>query len=205
MSGREEIKGFIRELEELSGKMRKDEGFLTEIEKSVLLTVKALKNNKKILVFGNGGSAAEAQHFAAEFVNKYKINRSPWPAISLVTDTSNLSSIANDFGYDHVFSKQIEALGQEGDIVFALTTSDIEAKKGGHSANIYQGLLAARKKGLATIGLVSEKSQEILKLLDVAIKVPSKNTPRIQEAHLMVLHSICEIVEKKLFQNEKTH
>lgn len=198
----EEIKKFIKESEDLSGKMYQDESFLAEIEKSVDLTVKALEHNKKIIVLGNGGSGAQAQHFAAEFVNRYKIDRAPLPAISLVTDISVLSSIANDFGYDHVFSKQIEALANEGDIVFAITTSDIETKKGGHSANIYHGLLAAKKRGLKTIGLVSEKSSDILKLLDVAIKIPSKNTPRIQEAHLTVLHSICEIVEK-LLQNAK--
>ncbi len=194
----EEIKGFIKESEELAGRMADNNALLAEIKTAVMLTVQALKGGKKILVFGNGGSAGEAQHFAAEFVNRYKINRSPWPAISLTTDTSNLSSIANDFGYEHVFSKQIEALGQAGDIVFALTTSDIETQKGGHSANIYEGLLAARRKGLMTIGLVSERSQDILKLLDVAIKIPSRNTPRIQEAHLLVLHSICEIAEKLL-------
>lgn len=199
-----EIKGFIRESADLSEKMHKDESFLAEIEKSVILTAKALKNNKKIIVFGNGGSAADAQHFAAEFVNRFKINRAPLPAISLVADISILSSIANDSGYDYVFSKQIEALSQEGDVVFAITTSDIKTEKDGHSANIYQGLLAAKKKGLSTIGLVSEKSREILKLLDIAIKIPSENTPRIQEAHIMVLHIICEIVEKYLFQNAET-
>ncbi len=200
----DEIKSFIKESEELAGRMADNDVLLAEIKTAVMLTVQALKGGKKILVFGNGGSAGEAQHFAAEFVNRYKINRAPWPAIALTTDTSNLSSIANDFGYEHVFSKQIEALGQAGDIVFALTTSDIETQKGGHSVNIYEGLMAARKKGLMTIGLVSEKSLDILKLLDVAVKIPSRNTPRIQEAHLLVLHSICEIAEKLLVQGDQT-
>ena len=197
------IRDFINESQEVSVKMANNTGLLVNIEKSINLTVKALKNRKKILVFGNGGSAAEASHFVAEFINRFKIDRAPLPAISLVTDISILSSIANDFGYEYIFSKQIEALGQKGDLVFVLTTSDIATKKGGHSANIYQGLLSARKKGLMIVGLVSEKSHKILKLLDVAIKIPSKNTPRIQEAHLLVLHSICEIVEGRLFKNGK--
>ncbi len=199
----EKIKEFIRESGEILEKMQGSVDFLNSIETVASLTIKTLKNNKKILVFGNGGSAAQASHFVAEFINRFKIDRAPLPAISLVTDISILSSIANDFGYEYVFSKQIEALGLLGDIVFVLTTSDIDFKKGGHSANIYQGLLSARKKGLITIGLVSEKSHDILKFLDIAIIIPSKNTPRIQEAHLLILHSICEIVEKSLFENEK--
>ncbi len=193
----EKIRQFVKESAKLSETMAGAASLLANIEKAAVLTLEAFRRGNKILVLGNGGSAAEAQHFAAEFVNRYKLNRNPWPAIALTTDTSAITSIANDFGYEYIFSKQIEALGQAGDVLFVLTTSDVSLEKGGHSANMYHGLLAAKKKGLIRIGLVSEKSQEILKLLDVAIIIPSKNTPRIQEAHLLALHSICEIVEKE--------
>jgi len=174
-----------------------------QIAKAVYLIIEAYKNGKKLLICGNGGSAADAQHFASELVNKFKIKRKPLPAVSLVADTSILSSIANDIGYDYVFSKQIEALGEKGDVVFVITTSDAETRKGGHSVNIAKALITAKKKEMVTIGLASKKSKKILKLLDIAIKIPSKNTPRIQETHITIIHIICELVEKILFKNEK--
>lgn len=199
----EEIKGFIKESISVKEELLNSPDVLKAIEKATESIIQALKNQKKVLVFGNGGSAGDAQHFAAEFVNRFKLDRAPLPVISLVTDTSVLSSIANDFGYDYVFSKQIEALGQKGDIAVAITTSDSELKHGGHSANIANGLVSARKKGLITMGLVSDKSQQILGLLDTAIKIPSKNTPRIQESHIVVMHIISEIAERELSKNEK--
>jgi len=198
-----EIQEIIKESIQTKNVLLKEKNVLFEIEKVINLIIKALKNRKKIIIFGNGGSAADAQHFAAELVNKFKFEREPLPAISLTTDTSILSSIANDTGYDYVFSKQIQALGKKGDIAFAITTSDIETKERGHSANIAQGLIAAKKKEMVTIGLVRAKSKKILKLLDIAVKIPSQNTPRIQEAHITVLHIICELVEKALFKYEK--
>ena len=184
---------------ETKKKILKDKGILAEIEKIADEIVKAFNNDKKVLLCGNGGSAADAQHIAGEMVNRFKIDRNPLPAISLVTDTSVLTSIANDSGYDYVFSKQIEALGKRGDIAIAITTSDIELKKGGHSANIAQALLAAKKKGMIRIGFLSEKSKEVLELVDLAIQVPSNDTPRIQESHILIAHIICEIVEKRIF------
>jgi len=201
-----QIKQFLQESAQVKERMILDEDLIQAVARSVKLICAALQQNKKLLIFGNGGSAADAQHFAAELVNRFKIDRRPLPALSLVTDTSLLSSIANDSGYEYVFSKQIEALGEKGDIAFGITTSDIAAEKEGHSANIAHALIAARKKGLVTIGLVSEKSKNILSLLDVALQVPSSNTPRIQEAHITVIHVICEIVEKLLFsQQEQSH
>jgi len=197
------IQNIIKESVQTKQILLKNKNILSNIEKIVNIIIAALRKKKKIIIFGNGGSAADAQHFAAELVNKFKIERKPLSAISLVTDTSLLSAIANDAGYDYVFSKQIQALGKKGDIAFAITTSDIETKKGGHSANIAQGLIAAKKKEMVTIGLVSAKSKKILKLLNIAIKIPSQNTPRIQEAHITVIHIICEIVEKLLFEHEK--
>lgn len=199
----EDIQKNIEESIQAKQSLLQDEKALSSVKEAVSIIVGALRDGKKIIIFGNGGSAADAQHFAGEMVNRFKINRNPLPVISLVTDTSVLSSIANDFGYDYVFSRQVEALGRDGDIAIAITTSDIEAKKGGHSANIYQGLVAAKKRGLTTIGLVSSKSKKILSLLDLAIVAPSKNTQRIQETHIMIIHIICEIVEKLLFEKQK--
>lgn len=192
-------KDFIRESIEVKEKMLKNKGFLAGIEKIASLISAAIKNKKKILIFGNGGSSADAQHFAAELVNKFKLETPAFPAISLGTDPSVISSISNDMGYEQIFSRQIEGLGEKGDIAIAITTSDVEVKKGGHSANIAYGLIAARKKGLSTIGLCSSKSKEFSKFADLSVKIPSKNTPRIQEAHITVIHSICELVENKFF------
>ncbi|MDO8743410.1 MAG: SIS domain-containing protein [Candidatus Azambacteria bacterium] len=192
-------KDFIRESIEVKEKMLKDKKFLAGIEKMADLISVAIKNKKKILIFGNGGSSADAQHFAAELINKFKLETPAFPAISLGADPSVISSISNDLGYEQVFSRQIEGLGEAGDIAIAITTSDVEAKKGGHSANIAYGLIAARKKGLLTIGLCSSKSKEVLNLTDLSVKIPSKNTPRIQEAHITVIHSVCELVENKFF------
>ena len=195
---KEEIKTIIQESISVKQSLHNLPEVIGAIEHATKTIIEALQNGKKMLIFGNGGSAADAQHFAGEFINRFKIDRVPLPAISLVTDPSVVSSIANDFGYDYVFSKQVEALGQKGDVAFAITTSDVELKQGGHSANIANGLISARNKGLVTIGLVSDKSQKILGLLDIAIKIPSKNTPRIQESHTLVIHIISEIAEKQL-------
>jgi len=198
----EQPKDFLRESIQVKEKILKDKRLLAGIEKTVDLIFTALKNNKKILIFGNGGSAADAQHFAAELINRFKLETPAFPAISLVTDSSVLSSIANDIGYENIFSRQIEALGEKGDIAIAITTSDAQIKRG-HSANIANGLIAARKKGLSTIGLFSSKSKRVSRLVDLSIKIPSENTPRIQEAHITILHIICEIVEKKIFNDRK--
>lgn len=196
---KEEIKSIIKESVSVKHALHDLPEVIDVIEHATKTIIEALQNGKKMLIFGNGGSAADAQHFAAEFINRFKIDRAPLPAISLVTDTSVLTSIANDFGYDYVFSKQIEALGESGDVAIAITTSDIELKQGGHSVNIANGLVSAKNKGLITVGLVSDKSQKILGLLDIAIKIPSKNTPRIQESHILVIHIISEIIEEVLY------
>ena len=164
--------------------------------------VGALKAGRKILVFGNGGSAAEAQHFAAEIVNKFMKYRRALPAVSLTTDTSILTSIANDISFDHVFSRQVEALGEEGDVAIALSTS-------GNSLNVIEGLRAAKAAGLTTIVLTGEAGGAIASrtietkspgtgaaLADVLLDVPSKSTPRIQEAHLLLLHIFAEEIDR---------
>jgi D-sedoheptulose 7-phosphate isomerase len=161
------------------------------LEKSANAVVKALKAGRKVLVFGNGGSAAEAQHLAAELVNKFSRPREPLRAVALTTDTSTLTSIANDSSYDSVFSRQVEALGDEGDIALALSTS-------GTSPNIVEGLKAARKKRMKTIALTGEGGGKLGPLVDFLLDVPSRSTPRIQEAHLVLLHLIAQELDDRL-------
>lgn len=168
------------------------------VEKMVELFITALKGGHKILMCGNGGSAADAQHFAAEFVNRYKIDRAPWPALALHTDTSALTSIGNDSGFDFVFSKQVEAFGQAGDILVVITTSDISRQPNGHSTNICRALEVAKAKGLTRVGLVSQKSKDILSELDLAIAIPHTETSRIQEGHITIIHAVSELVELAL-------
>jgi len=150
-----------------------------------------LKSGRKVLVFGNGGSAAEAQHLAAELMNKFSRPRRPLPAIALTTDTSTLTSVANDSSFDRVFSRQVEALGNEGDIALALSTS-------GTSPNVVEALTVARNKKLVTIALTGEGGGKLGPLSDFLLDVPSRSTPRIQEIHLVVLHLIAQDLDDLL-------
>ena len=197
-------KFIINQLEESAKIKIASSKVLTEdIQKAAEIIINCFKSGNKVLIFGNVGSAADAQHIAGEFINKFRIDRDPLPAISLVTDTSVISSISNDSSYSYVFEKQIKALGKKGDVVIAITTSDFSTEINGHSSNMYYGLKAAKELGLITIGLVSIKSKNILNYLDISIKVPATDTPRIQETHLAVEHIICDLVEQKLFGNEE--
>ena len=150
-----------------------------------------LKMGHKVMVFGNGGSAAQAQHFAAELVNKFLMSRRAIPAISLTTDTSSLTSIANDLAFDHVFSRQLEALGKEGDVVLALSTS-------GESKNVIRALQTAKEKGFFSIGLTGEGGGTVGSLCDILLDVPSQETPRVQEVHLFLLHFLCQEIEERV-------
>lgn len=153
----------------------------------------ALKAGNKILLFGNGGSAADAQHLAAEFVNRFIIERPPLPAIALTTDTSVITSIGNDYDFSEIFSKQIRAIGQSGDIAWGISTS-------GNSANVLKGLEMAKKMELITIAFTGKDGGDIAKIVDFSINVSSNSTARIQEAHITAGHAICELVDIKLFQ-----
>ena len=155
--------------------------------------LKTFKNGKKLLLCGNGGSAADAQHIAAEFVNRFISERQPLPALALTTDTSIITSVANDYGYEEVFSKQIKALGVEGDILLALSTS-------GKSGNILSAIITAKEKGLYTVGFIGGDGGDMLKLVDLALVVGSNQTPRVQEVHILAGHLICELVDYILFQ-----
>jgi D-sedoheptulose 7-phosphate isomerase len=154
---------------------------------------KAFKNDKKLMLCGNGGSAADAQHIAAEFVNRFQLDRHPLPAMALTTDTSIITSVANDYSFEEVFSKQIQALGVEGDILLAISTS-------GNSKNILSAIKIAKEKGLYTVGLIGGDGGEMVTLVDLSLVVKSKQTPRVQETHILTGHIICELVEYILFQ-----
>jgi D-sedoheptulose 7-phosphate isomerase len=151
-----------------------------------------LRNGKKVLLFGNGGSAADAQHLAAELVGRFGPDRSPLAGISLSTDTSILTALGNDYGFEKVFSRQVEALGNPGDIVVAISTS-------GNSPNVLAAIDAARSKGLFTVGFTGETGGKMKDGVDVLFRVPSRNTPRIQETHLLLGHILCDLVDRELF------
>jgi len=155
--------------------------------------IQAFQQGNKLLVLGNGGSAADAQHFAAELVGRFLLNRRPLPAIALTTDTSLLTAVGNDFGFDEVFRRQVEALAQPGDIVFGISTS-------GNSPNVKEALLLAKELGCHTVGLLGRDGGTIASLVELAITVPAPATPHIQEAHIAIIHLLCDLVEQRLFQ-----
>ena len=152
----------------------------------------ALKNGGKILVFGNGGSAADAQHFAAELVNRFRDDRPALPAIALTTDSSILTSVGNDSHFDEVFSRQVEALGADGDVAVAISTS-------GNSTNVLRAVDAAREKNMTSIGLSGRNGGELRARVGTCLTVPHQDTARIQEVHAMLIHFFCQIIEDDLF------
>jgi D-sedoheptulose 7-phosphate isomerase len=156
------------------------------------LLAEALADGKKVLVMGNGGSAADAQHLAAEIVGRFNMERRALPAIALSTNTSILTAIGNDYGFDMVFRRQIEALAVKGDVVIGISTS-------GSSENIRTALLTASELGCRTIGLLGKDGGTIKGCVEIAIVVPSQDTPRIQEGHITIIHILCDLVEQRLF------
>jgi D-sedoheptulose 7-phosphate isomerase len=166
---------------------------VVRIVKVVDVITEALKDGKKILLFGNGGSAADAQHLAAEFVNRFIIERPPLPAIALSTDTSVITSISNDYDFSDVFAKQIRAIGKSGDIAWGISTS-------GSSSNVQKALEAAKKLDMITIALTGKDGGSIGKIADHVLNVSSTSVPRVQEVHITVGHVICQMVDYRLFQ-----
>lgn len=166
----------------------------SSVEQVITRMTERLKAGNKILAFGNGGSAAQAQHFSSELVNRFCFERSALPAIALTTDTSSLTSIANDTTFNLVFSRQIEALGSSGDVAVALSTS-------GDSPNVIRAIESARERGLTTIALTGEGGGRAAGLSEFLLDIPSRNTPKIQEAHLFLLHLLAEEIEKRLFKS----
>lgn len=155
--------------------------------------VSAFTSDRKLMICGNGGSAADAQHIAGEFVNRFVLERPPLPAIALTTDTSIITSIGNDYSFDEVFSKQVKAIGVEGDILLGISTS-------GDSADVIEAAKAARKQGIYIVGLTGGNGGRLANLVDLALMVKSNSTPRIQETHILVGHIICQLVDYILFQ-----
>ena len=161
-----------------------------EIQESIETINQCLKNNKKIIIFGNGGSAADAQHIVAELIGRFKLERRSLPAIALTSNSSILTALANDYSYNTIFSRQCEALVEKGDVVIGISTS-------GNSKNIEKGLTVSKKIGATTIGLLGSKGGRIKKYCNIPIIVNSSSTPRIQEAHRTIYHIICEEVENE--------
>jgi D-sedoheptulose 7-phosphate isomerase len=152
----------------------------------------ALRHGRKLFFMGNGGSAADAQHLAAEFTGRYRVERKPLPAIALTVNTSSLTAIANDYSFDVVFARQLAALGSQGDVAIGFSTSGV-------SANILEAMVAARSKSLVTVGVTGELGGLLKSKVDYCLCVPSRATPAIQESHIMIGHLLCEIVEAELF------
>ena len=165
-----------------------------KIEESINEIIKCFKRGNKVIVFGNGGSAADAQHIVAEFIGRFQKERKSLPAISLTTDSSIITSLANDYSYDIVFSRQCESLVSKGDIVIGISTS-------GKSKNVENGIKTAKKKGAITIGLLGGDGGTIKNTTDISIVVPSTNTARIQEVHRVIYHIICDVVENEATKN----
>ena len=160
------------------------------VKKIASLFIKALKNKKKIIFVGNGGSAADAQHLAAELVGRFKKDRSALASIALSVNTSIITAIANDFGYPEIFSRQVEALGRAGDVFVGISTS-------GNSENILKAVCKAKELGLETVAFCGSQDSKIVKLADLSLAIPIDDTPRIQEMHILAGHIICEIVENE--------
>lgn len=154
--------------------------------------VDAYQKRNKVVLFGNGGSAADAQHLAAEFVGKYYLNREGLPAIALTANNSSLTAIGNDYGFDRIFARQLQALGNPGDVAIGISTS-------GRSRNVLTALEVAKGKGMTTVGLTGRDASQMMTLVDFCVPVPSDDTPRIQEAHILIGHILCELVEGAIF------
>ncbi|CCE00970.1 D-sedoheptulose 7-phosphate isomerase [Bradyrhizobium sp. STM 3809] len=173
-----------------------DPALLASAERIAAMIVAALRGGHKLLIVGNGGSAADAQHIAAEIVGRYKQERPAWAAIALTTDTSALTAIGNDYGFEHIFARQVEGLGARGDVLLAISTS-------GRSPSILNALRKARERGLTTIGFTGAKGHAMGELCDELLVAPSDDTPLIQQIHLATAHGICETIEATLMQDER--
>jgi D-sedoheptulose 7-phosphate isomerase len=165
---------------------------ISQLLDAIRLIAHAFEAGNKLFFFGNGGSASDAQHLAAEFVNRYVMDRPPLPALALTTDTSILTSISNDFAFDEIFAKQLRALGKEGDVAIAISTS-------GKSSNVIKAIEVAKEMGMKTVALTGNDGGVLAKKVDIPLIVSSTSTPRIQEVHILIGHILCEMVEHHLF------
>ena len=196
MTNSKKVNHMIEETLEQSSKIIADLHDLSdEIDKTANLIITAINKNRKIIIIGNGGSAADAQHIAAEFLGRYKLKRKSIPAIALTSNSSTTTAIANDYDFSDIFSRQCESLVSKGDVVIGISTS-------GNSENVVKGLKTSSKNGGLTIGLLGNKGGKIKNIVDVSLIVKDTSIPRIQEAHRVIYHIICEIVEKELARIE---
>ncbi|MBI5347289.1 MAG: D-sedoheptulose 7-phosphate isomerase [Candidatus Aenigmarchaeota archaeon] len=168
-----------------------------DVERTATEIISCLKSGNKVMLCGNGGSAADCQHVAGEFVNKFRFERKPLPAIALTTDSSILTCIGNDSSFDDVFEKQVDALGNKGDVLIGISTS-------GNSKNVIRAFEKAKEKGIRTVALTGASGGRLKDCSDMLLNVPSSDTPRIQEAHITMLHIICGLVEQAIFKNHMT-
>ena len=182
----------LKESGDMKNTIAEDPKLMSVIIKIAEIIIEAYKNGKKVILFGNGGSAADAQHITAELVGKYYLDRDPLPAVALTTNTSSLTAIGNGYSLDIVFTRQLKALGQKGDVVIGISTS-------GNSENVIQAFKVAREMGLITVGFTGKSGGKLRSVADHCLCIPSDDTPRIQEGHITIGHIICEIVERELF------
>ena len=182
----------LKESAEVLRALARDAEVLQAIERALEAAVGALSSGKKLMFCGNGGSAADSQHAAGELVGRFRRERKGLPAIALTTDTSILTAVGNDYGFAEVFARQVEALGEEGDIFFALSTS-------GDAENVLRAVAMAREKGLLTVGLTGRGGGKMRQVCDILVRVPADSTPRIQECHEALLHAFCGELEERLF------
>jgi len=186
------IKDQIKKSYETKQTIYENEELLNKIQKVSELCVSLYNGKNKTILAGNGGSAADAQHIAAEMVGRYGFDRPSLPSLALTTDTSALTAIGNDYGYDMIFSRQLEGMGQDGDLFIGISTS-------GNSKNIVKAFEVAKRKNITTVALTGRDGGEMAKIADIALIVPSDSTPRIQESHILIGHIICDIIEKEIF------
>lgn len=177
-------------------KLAVSEQLVEKIQQVATKIISALKNNNKVVLFGNGGSAADAQHIAGELVGRFLMEREPLPAIALTTNTSILTSIGNDYGFDEVFLRQVKAIVNKGDVAVGISTS-------GNAENVIKGIVCAKERGAYTVGMTGRDGGRLSHIVDICINVPSDKTPRIQECHITIGHILCGIVEEGLCQNTK--
>ncbi len=189
---REYLKSEILDSIQTKERVLNSDEILATIEELARRCVELYAGKKKILLAGNGGSAADAQHIAAELVGRYKFDRAALSSIALTTDTSCLTAIGNDYGYDRVFSRQLEGVGSCGDLFIGISTS-------GNSQNLINAFISAKELSITTVALVGKDGGEMAKMADISIVVPSSNTPRIQESHILIGHMLCDIIEREIF------
>ena len=190
---KETIADHMRESSAVLAKMIDDRALQDTIGRIVDACVAALRGENKLLFMGNGGSAADAQHLAGEMVSRFAFDRPGLPAFALTVDTSVMTAIGNDYGYEHLFARQVQAVARKGDILFGFSTS-------GNSPNILLALEMARKMGLVTVGMTGNRKAKITGLVDHCVEIPSPMTPKIQEGHIVVGHIICGMIEDRMFE-----